>query len=90
MKRLFLLMSMLVVLSNYVFAQEQTAPAAEKVSFPMVTVPDDITEPQARAKYLGEHFWDNVDLSTASEVRVQSIWVSTSGIMWICLPPLKG
>lgn len=80
MKRLFLLMSMLVVLSNCVFAQEQTAPAAEKVSFPMVTVPDDIIEPQARAKYLGEHFWDNVDLSTASEGLIEQGLVDMASI----------
>lgn len=71
MKRLFLLMSMLVVLSNSVFAQEQTAQTVEKVTFPMISVPEDITEPQARAKYLGEHFWDKVDFNTASEALIE-------------------
>ncbi len=80
MKRLFLLMSMLVVLSSSVFAQEQTAPVAEKVTFPMVAVPDEITDPQARAKYLGEHFWDNVDFATASEALVEQGLIDMASI----------
>ena len=80
MKRLFLLMSMLVVLSSSVFAQEQTAPIAEKVTFPMVAVPDEITDPQARAKYLGEHFWDNVDFATASEALVEQGLIDMASI----------
>lgn len=80
MKRLFLLMSMLVVLSNSVFAQEQTAPVAEKVTFPMVAVPDEITDPQARAKYLGEHFWDNVDFAAASEALVEQGLIDMASI----------
>lgn len=80
MKRLFLLMSMFVVLSNSVFAQEQTAPVAEKVTFPMVAVPDEITDPQARAKYLGEHFWDNVDFAVASEALVEQGLIDMASI----------
>lgn len=80
MKRLFLLMSMLVVLSSSVFAQEQTAPVAEKVTFPMVAVPDEITDPQARAKYLGEHFWDNVDFATANEALVEQGLIDMASI----------
>ena len=80
MKRLFLLMSMLVVLSNCVFAQEQTASTAEKVTFPMVAVPEDITEPQARAKYLGEHFWDKVDFGTASEALIEQGLIDMASI----------
>ena len=80
MKRLFLMLSLLIVMSQVSMAQEPSAPAAEKVSFPMVTVPDDITEPQARAKYLGEHFWDNVDLTTASEMLVEQGLVDMASI----------
>ena len=80
MKRLFLLMSMLVVLSSSVFAQEHTAPAAEKVTFPIVAVPDDITEPQARARYLGEHFWDKVDFGTASEALIEQGLIDMASI----------
>lgn len=71
MKRLFVLLTFIILFSQALMAQEQTAPAAEKVTFPMVTVPDEITDPQARAKYLGEHFWDNVDFATASEALVE-------------------
>lgn len=80
MKRLFVLLTFIILFSQASMAQEQTAPAAEKVKFPMVTVPDEITDPQARAKYLGEHFWDNVDFATASEALVEQGLIDMASI----------
>lgn len=80
MKRLFVLLTFIILFSQASMAQEQTAPAAEKVTFPMVTVPDEITDPQARAKYLGEHFWDNVDFATASEALVEQGLIDMASI----------
>lgn len=80
MKRLFVLLTFIIIFSQALMAQEQTAPAAEKVTFPMVTVPDEITDPQARAKYLGEHFWDNVDFATASEALVEQGLIDMASI----------
>lgn len=80
MKRLFVLLTFIILFSQASMAQEQSAPAAEKVTFPMVTVPDEITDPQARAKYLGEHFWDNVDFATASEALVEQGLIDMASI----------
>lgn len=80
MKRLFVLLTFIILFSQASMAQEQTAPAAEKVTFPMVAVPDEITDPQARAKYLGEHFWDNVDFATASEALVEQGLIDMASI----------
>ena len=80
MKRLFVLLTFIILFSQALMAQEQTAPAAEKVTFPMVTVPDEITDPQARAKYLGEHFWDKVDFATASEALVEQGLIDMASI----------
>ena len=80
MKRLFVLLTFIILFSQALMAQEQTAPAAEKVTFPMVTVPDEITDPQARAKYLGDHFWDNVDFATASEALVEQGLIDMASI----------
>ena len=80
MKRLFVLLTFIILFSQALMAQEQTAPVAEKVTFPMVTVPDEITDPQARAKYLGEHFWDNVDFATASEALVEQGLIDMASI----------
>lgn len=80
MRRLFVLLTFIILFSQALMAQEQTAPAAEKVTFPMVTVPDEITDPQARAKYLGEHFWDNVDFATASEALVEQGLIDMASI----------
>lgn len=80
MKRLFVLLTFIILFSQALMAQEQTAPAAEKVTFPMVAVPDEITDPQARAKYLGEHFWDNVDFSTASDALVEQGLIDMASI----------
>ena len=80
MKRLFVLLTFIILFSQALMAQEQTAPAAEKVTFPMVAVPDEITDPQARAKYLGEHFWDNVDFATASEALVEQGLIDMASI----------
>ena len=80
MKRLFVLLTFIILFSQALMAQEQTAPATEKVTFPMVAVPDEITDPQARAKYLGEHFWDNVDFTTASEALVEQGLIDMASI----------
>lgn len=80
MRRLFVLLTFIILFSQALMAQEQIAPAAEKVTFPMVTVPDEITDPQARAKYLGEHFWDNVDFATASEALVEQGLIDMASI----------
>lgn len=80
MKRLFVLLTFIILFSQALMAQEQTAPVAEKVTFPMVAVPDEITDPQARAKYLGEHFWDNVDFATASEALVEQGLIDMASI----------
>lgn len=80
MRRLFVLLTFIILFSQALMAQEQTAPAAEKVTFPMVTVPDEITDPQARAKYLGEHFWDYVDFATASEALVEQGLIDMASI----------
>ena len=80
MRRLFVLLTFIILFSQALMAQEQTAPVAEKVTFPMVTVPDEITDPQARAKYLGEHFWDNVDFATASEALVEQGLIDMASI----------
>ena len=80
MRRLFVLLTFIILFSQALMAQEQTAPAAEKVTFPMVTVPDEITDPRARAKYLGEHFWDNVDFATASEALVEQGLIDMASI----------
>ena len=81
MRRLFVLLTFIILFSQALMAQEPTAPAAEKVTFPMVTVPDEITAPQARAKYLGEHFWDNVDFATASEALVEQGLIDMASII---------
>ena len=80
MKRLFVFLTSIILFSQALMAQEQTVPVAEKVTFPMVTVPDEITDPQARAKYLGEHFWDNVDFATASEALVEQGLIDMASI----------
>ena len=39
--------------------------AAAQEKFPMITIPEDVTDPLLRAKYLSDHFWENVDFETA-------------------------
>lgn len=81
MKRFLIVIFALGLMSNVAMAQEQTAQApAQKVTFPMVTVPEDITQPQDRAKYLGEHFWDNVDFATASEALLEQGLIDMASI----------
>lgn len=80
MKRILFLLSLLVMLSNVSVAQEQTTAVAPKITFPMIAVPESITEPQARAKYLGEHFWDNVDFNTASEALLEQGLIDMASI----------
>ena len=52
------------------FAATAMAAAAQE-KFPMITIPDDVTEPLARARYLSDHFWENVDFDTASDALIE-------------------
>lgn len=45
--------------------------AAAQDKFPMVTIPEEVTDPMQRARYLSDHFWDNVDFSTASDALIE-------------------
>ena len=45
--------------------------AVAQQKFPMPTIPQTITEPADRAKYLGEHYWDNVDFATISDAALE-------------------
>ncbi len=53
MKRILIVFLLLAAASS-VAAQEK---------FPMITIPEEIADHVARAKYLGEHYWDNVDFN---------------------------
>ena len=39
--------------------------------FPMTTIPESITEPAERAKYLGEHYWEKADFATLSDAALE-------------------
>ena len=67
------------LMSNVAMAQEQAA-QTPSVTFPMVTVPESIIQPQERAKYLGEHFWDNVDFATASDALLEQGLIDMASI----------
>ena len=62
MKKIFTTLALLILLCVGAVAQQ---PAQDK--FPMVTIPESITEPVARASYLCEHYWDNVNFETISD-----------------------
>lgn len=51
------------------FAQQNTSAAVQK--FPMVSIPETITDHTERAKYLGEHYWDKVDYATISDAALE-------------------
>ncbi len=62
MKKFFVSIVFIIAFCASALAQEV---AQEK--FPMVTIPESITDPHARAGYLCEHYWDNVDFATISD-----------------------
>ena len=39
--------------------------------FPMTTIPETITEPKERAKYLGEHYWEKADFATLTDAALE-------------------
>ena len=65
----YILLSLLMVWSAELFAQQGSSQPAQK--FPMVSIPESITEHAERAKYLGEHYWDKVDFATLSEAALE-------------------
>ncbi len=71
MKRILIVFLLLAAVSTRVAAQEK---------FPMITIPEDIADHVARAKYLGEHYWDNVDFNTASDLMLEQGFVDMVSI----------
>ena len=65
----YILLSLLMVWSVELFAQQGSSQPAQK--FPMVSIPESITEHAERAKYLGEHYWDKADFATLSEAALE-------------------
>lgn len=61
---------LLLMLSICVGAKAQQA-AGSVQKFPMISIPASITDTSARAKYLGEHYWDNADFATLSESALE-------------------
>lgn len=74
MKRILIVFLLLAAASAHVAAQEK---------FPMITIPEEITEHVARAKYLGEHYWDNVDFNTASDEVLEQGFVDMVSIFML-------
>jgi len=54
--------------------------AAAQEKFPMITIPEDIADHVARAKYLGGHYWDNVDFNTVSDEVLEQGFVDMVSI----------
>lgn len=74
-------MKKIIVMLSLLLAVATTAAAQEK--FPMITIPEDITDHVARAKYLGEHYWDNVDFNTASDEVLEQGFVDMVSIFML-------
>ena len=74
MKRILIVFLLLAAASAHVAAQEK---------FPMITIPEEITDHVARAKYLGEHYWDNVDFNTASDEVLEQGFVDMVSIFML-------
>lgn len=70
MKRILIVFLLLAAASS-VAAQEK---------FPMITIPEEIADHVARAKYLGEHYWDNVDFNAASDEVLEQGFVDMVSI----------
>ncbi len=62
MKRLLIVLCLLAATAMAAAAQEK---------FPMITIPEDVTDPMARARYLSDHFWENVDFGSASDALIE-------------------
>lgn len=45
--------------------------AAAQDKFPMITIPEEVTDPMERARYLSDHFWEKVDFSTVSDAVIE-------------------
>lgn len=74
MRRFLTLCSLLLTLAASGVAQEK---------FPMITIPEDITDHVARAEYLGGHYWDNVDFNTASDDVLEQGFVDMVSIFML-------
>lgn len=70
MKRILIVFLLLAAASS-VAAQEK---------FPMITIPEEIADHVARAKYLGEHYWDNVDFNAVSDEVLEQGFVDMVSI----------
>ena len=72
MKKTFILLVTLFAFgfAQVGFAQEQTSEQEQSGKFPMITIPEQITEPLERAAYLAEHYWDNSDFNTLSDEQL--------------------
>ena len=66
--RRIILLAVLLFMGVGCYAQSGVASAQK---FPMISIPETITEPAERAKYLGEHYWDNVDFATITESALE-------------------
>ena len=66
--RRIILLAVLLFLGVGCYAQSGVASAQK---FPMISIPETITEPAERAEYLGEHYWDNVDFATITESALE-------------------
>ena len=51
-------------------AAQQTG---KKTSFPMPSIPEAITAPEARASYLVKHFWDNFDFADTAYIKIPDV-----------------
>lgn len=74
MKRILIVFLLLAAASAHVAAQEK---------FPMITIPEEITDHVARAKYLSEHYWDNVDFNTVSDEVLEQGFVDMVSIFML-------
>ena len=72
MKKITILLAMLFAFGFALqsVAQEQTPTQTQAEKFPMITIPESITEPLERAAYLAEHYWDNCDFNTLTDAQL--------------------
>ena len=52
-------------------APQTSASSQSAQKFPMISIPQTITDTAERAKYLGEHYWDNVDFATITPLALE-------------------
>lgn len=72
------LLILIMLLSSLAVSAQTTTPQAG--SFPMITIPEGITDPKARANYLGEHYWDNVNFANLSDEMLEQGFVDMVSI----------